>query len=185
MTTTNSSPSFHAPDPILNKVLRLADAGDYQAALGLLRDSNRQPLLRNARGVCLLRLGRIDDAVRVFRDLVLQPGCTWMRPELPVEFKLNFATALFLSGRPSGSLEMLAEIRDEQHPTVILLRAEIRKWESTLTWWQRLNWRIGRIDPPTPPAGLSFPPGDFGVRASAILPSAPDQAVPPLGAMPA
>ena len=47
--------------------------GNYQKALDLLRNMSADPRVRNAMGVCLLRIGRIEDAVRLLRSLVLEP----------------------------------------------------------------------------------------------------------------
>ena len=42
--------------------------------------------------------------MRLYYGLVLNPGCTWMRPDLPLVYKTNYATALVLGGNPSGCL---------------------------------------------------------------------------------
>ena len=145
----------------LDRVIRYAENGNYQSAIALLRDTRHDPQLCNAMGVCLMRVGRVEEAVRILRDLVLQPGCTWMIPNRPIVYKTNFATALLMSGRVSGCVEMLAEINREKHPSVIRLRMTIRRWERGLSFWQRLNWRLSQIDPANRPVELDFAPGDF------------------------
>jgi hypothetical protein len=116
---------------------------------------------QNIRGVNFLREGNIDEAVCILRSLVLPPGCTWTRPDAPNLFKRNFATALLLAGHPSGCLELLAEMRDEQNPRVQQLRAAIKRWEKTLSFVQWVNWRTGWIEPDNRPVAIDFVPGEL------------------------
>ncbi|GAB5442774.1 MAG: hypothetical protein Fues2KO_31230 [Fuerstiella sp.] len=111
----------------------------------------------NLRGGRQMRLGRIAAAVATYRSFVLKSGCTWTRPELPDMYRVNFATALLLHGHPAGCLSILAEVRDPGDPGVLSLRAEIAAWEKRLSWWHRLNWRFGRIEPAVAPPVLSNP----------------------------
>ncbi len=116
---------------------------------------------QNIRGVQFMREGKLDEAISVLRSLVMPPGCTWTRPEAPNVFKRNFATALLLAGHPSGCLELLAEMKDEQHPRVQQIRAAIKRWEKTLSFFQWLNWRTGWIEPENRPVLLDFIPGEL------------------------
>jgi hypothetical protein len=148
-------------EEVLRRVQHLASSGLYAKAVDFLKSAGCDAQLLNAKGVCLLRAGRFDEAMRLYRGLVLNPGCTWMRSDVPVVYKTNYATALLLGGQPSGCLEILAELRDEQNPTVQRLRAAIRTWESQLSFWQKLNWRFGRIEPANRPVTITFDAGDF------------------------
>lgn len=116
---------------------------------------------QNVRGVHAMREGNIDEAVSILRSLVMPPGCTWTRPDAPNMYRRNFATALLLAGHPSGCLELLAEMRDEQHLRVQELRAAIKRWEKTLSFFQWLNWRTGWIEPANRPVTLDFVPGEI------------------------
>jgi tetratricopeptide (TPR) repeat protein len=150
-------------DPLLERVMRMAAGGKYQNAIDLLRaQGGRDEHLRNALGVCLLRLGRVEEAIGLYRELVLKPGCTWARPELPAHYKTNYAAALLLGGHVAGCRDVLADLGDDQNRTVQNLRAAIRQWESGLSLWQRLNWKLGGIVPAGRPVTISFEPGDFG-----------------------
>jgi hypothetical protein len=82
-------------------------------------------------------------------------------------YTANYATALFLGGHPAGCLNVLAEARDEQHPSVVRLRAAVKKWEGTLSLWQRLNWWFGRIEPAGAPGVLDYPPGELDMALPA------------------
>lgn len=148
---------------VLQRAVVLAESAKYDAALAQLRDHLHQPEFRNVQGVCLMRMGRSEQAIRVFRGLVLEPGCTWMKPLAPLAYKINFATALLLGGLPAGCMETLSEMRAEHDPRVIRLRGAIKSWEDRLSCWQRLNWRFGRIAPANRPIALDYPAGDLGM----------------------
>lgn len=147
--------------PNMQRAIQQIAAGKYQRALELLTPAQRDDRTRNTRGVCLIRLGRIEDAIRLFRELVLQGGCTWTRPDLPTVYKTNFATALLLGGHSDGCMDILRDLKDENHPSVLRLQAAVKQWTKTLSWWQRLNWWLGKIAPSNRPVTLDFPPGDF------------------------
>ncbi len=161
--TAQQIPAPATGTPMLDKAIHCIQAGQLENALNLLRGAGGAPECRNVLSVCLMRLGRYEQAIAVLRDLVLAPGCTWMRPDVPISYKLNFATALLLGGRPSGAVEILGGIHDEKHAGVVRLRAAISNWSNTLTFWQRLNWRFGQIAPANCVVLLNFAPGEFGI----------------------
>ncbi len=150
----------------MTRVIRHVSTGSYPKALDLLRSAGAAPQLRNALGVCLLRLERYEDATRILRDLVLSPGCTWVRPDVPTIYRTNFATALLLDGHPAGCQEILSEVRDSSHPAVQRLHAAMKRWEAGLPFSKKTMWRIGRIEPSNAPVTLDFPPGDFDLVVS-------------------
>ncbi len=148
-------------EDVLAKVHKLVATRHYDRALQLINSSGQDRRLLNAQGVCLLRLGSYAEAMRVYYGLVLNPGCTWLRPDAPLIYKTNYATALLLGGRPSGCLDILAELKAEQNETVQRLRAAIKQWEASLSFWRRLNWRLGRIEPANCVVPLSFEAGEL------------------------
>lgn len=168
--TVETAPARTAPvsvaadgvhSPAFRRAIQMANNGDCKAALQLLRPQGHDPETMNATGVCLLRLGKIGEAVVLYRGMVMKPGCTWLRPEVPTLYKINYATALLLNGTPAGCLSVLNEIRDPDHPTVQRLFGAIKKWEATLPFWRRWDWRISRIEPPRCQVPLGFTPGEF------------------------
>jgi tetratricopeptide (TPR) repeat protein len=165
-----SSPSQAA----YNRVLRHVANGNYQKALELLRSAGREPRMQNVVGVCLLRMGRAEEAVRIFRDLVLAPGIMGLKPETPLTHKINYATSLLLAGHPAGCLDTLAELGENGHPSVQRLRAVIKDWERSLSFWQWLNWRCGRIEPNDAPVTLESPPGEFEDELTGLTNHEPD-----------
>jgi len=168
-------------EPVIQKAWPHFQAGQYDKALGVLASGDNSPQIHNARGVCLLRLGRYEEAVRLYRGLVLHAGGTWSKSDVPTHFKTNFATALLLHGHASGCYSMLGEIDNESHPAVIRLRQAIKKWQAGLKFSHRLNWWFGRIDPPHCHVSIDFPPGDLTDAPSEMAPETllPLSAYPP------
>ena len=157
-------PASSSSQATYDRVLHHVANGNYQKALDLLRSAGREPRMQNAIGVCLMRLGRTEDAVRVFRELVLAPGGIGLKPEIPLIPKVNFAASLLLAGHRTGCLDVLAGLGEDMHPSVQRLRAVIKEWERSLSFWQRLNWRFGRIEPTNAPLTFESPPGELEVE---------------------
>lgn len=153
--------SLSPADLLLIRVQSLVSQKRYEAACALLINSPRDQRLHNARAVCLLRLGRAEQAVHLLRCLVLKPGGLLVRADIPTVYKTNFATALLLNDHPSGCSGLLNEVSDESNPAVIKLRLALKKWERGLNLWHRLWWRLGRIEPANRPVTIDFEPGDF------------------------
>ncbi|MEZ6073158.1 MAG: tetratricopeptide repeat protein [Pirellulales bacterium] len=183
-TPSSGEPAMATTSALLTEVLKEAARKQYHRAIALSTRKGGQELsVINARGVCLMRIGKIDEAVTLFRNLVLQPGCIWMRKDRPAFYKYNFATALLLSGRPAGCLDVLRELGAQDPPTAGVLRAAIKRWESTLPLWNWLDWKLYGSAPSDRPVLIDFEPGDFGCEV--ILPSAGpggNQSTPPRNA---
>jgi hypothetical protein len=137
----------------------MLDAGRAEDAFNLLKPATSDPILKNARGVCLMRMGQPALAVRVYREICLSPGGISLRPEVPVVFKTNFATALMLDGNIAGGVSTLSEIGDPELPQVQALRQKVRHWVSQLSLWQRLMWWLGGS--PKHPIDLGSNPGEL------------------------
>lgn len=156
---TPARPETPAPSPKLAKMRALLEAGQVEEAHRLVshRDFS-DPYLKNAAGVCLLRLGKYAEAVTLFRSLALAANQVNLRPEAPLHFKTNFATALLLSGHLRGCEDVLAELGEDDHPLVARLLRAIERWKASLTFWQRLrHWLGGDVGVQVT---LDFPPGD-------------------------
>lgn len=154
-----SPPPASPADPIDAKLRRLLDEGRLDEAIVLVRSrGSSAPAMQNAYGVCLMRLGQVESAVRVYRSLVLNGGGLLMRQNVPTKWKTNFATALLLSGRGSGCWSVLDEIADETDPGVQRLREAIQKSRSGQSSWQKfVDWLRGYERP----VSLDFLPGDI------------------------
>ena len=170
-TAVAAQKSSHAPNSVpgqvppnvsaLQRISELVSQGNFERAFHLLNAKGEDLESQHAKAVCLMRLGRYTEAIAVLRKLVLNPGCIWMRPEIPLLYKTNFATALLLGGHPAGCTAVLSEIDNDNHSSVIRLREIIKRWEKTLSFWQRLNWRWCVIEPVNRPVTIDFVPGEF------------------------
>ncbi len=140
------------------KVRRLIEAGRLDEAESLARSRYDGPM-KNALGVCLMRAGKADEAVRVYRPLVLDHTGLFLRGQVPAVYKTNFAYALMLSGRISGGLNIARELAAEDHPSVRKLQSAIEVWKANLSLVQKLGLALGLE--PKPPLALDFPPGDL------------------------
>jgi len=155
--------------------------GDYNRALQWLQANGHGSSDQNDRAVCLIRLGRFTEAVEILRSLVCNFGCIWMRKEAPVVYKTNFALSLLLGGHPAGCKSLLGEINDETNAAVIKMRSIISNWESTMTFWQRINWRWLGIEPENVTVHFDGVAGDFEQAVVALapdrLPDSPSQSM--------
>jgi hypothetical protein len=138
---------------------RLFQEGHADKALSLAaRAGVTSPWVTNALGVCHLRLGNAKAAVEVFRGLLLT-GSLILREDVPTVFKTNYATALLAADNLAGCLRVLEELREEDNPAVQRLRAAIQRWQTSLSFWQKLNWYLG--GQPARPLPLDFPLGEL------------------------
>lgn len=159
-TAVAAQPVEHGQRPgPLQQVQSLLESGQPQQALDRINAARaaNDPALKNARGVCLLRLGEPDRALQLYRGLVLQPQGILLRSDVPIVWKSNLATSLLLCGNVSGCVSLLNELRDEQHPALDQLRQAISSWQAGLSLWQKLGWKLGLA--PACPVPLNFPPG--------------------------
>ncbi len=128
---------------VLEKVDRQLRDDQIGSALQLLaRAKISSPWLANARGVCLLRLGKHEEAIQVFRGLVLNAGGITLRKDVPGVFKANFALGLLASGNVAGCESALGDLDDEEHATVGVMKATLRAARQAGTLWQRVSWRL-------------------------------------------
>ncbi|GAA4421599.1 hypothetical protein [Bremerella cremea] len=139
----------------------LVASGDFAKALSLVQIPGTDILLKNAKGVCLLRLGKFDAAVTLYREIVFNAGCVWVRPEVPIFFKVNFATALVLSGNIDGGSNILAQSMDENNEAARRLRSCLQSWRRSYPLWKKIFWAVGLGPANTAPLTLDFEPGVF------------------------
>lgn len=137
------------------------NASRYVDRISKLRARGRDPVSVNELGVCYLRTGEVAEALRLFRGLALKPGCTWERSDIPELYRRNFATALLMSGLPSGCLAVLRELPDQSSPRTQQLYEAVRRWERTLSFWARWDWRWNAIEPKGCHVPIDFEPGEF------------------------
>jgi hypothetical protein len=133
-------------------------SGTPEKALRLLGEQSNQPELENARGVCLLRMNRIDSAMEIFKTLVFQ-NCISIPSSVPSLYKANYITALLLKGNTPIAME-LAETLDSPdaiHPYIADLKQLIRTFRQSLPWHRRILCYVGIY--PNQALKLPFEPG--------------------------
>ena len=130
--------------PTLARVQHLLQAGKLGEALALLSQTRGDsPWLTNAAGVCLLRQGNVEQALVIFRSLALGANGFGLREDVPVRFKTNYAAAQLLCGMHAACVVTLSQTRAEADPSVRRLREGIRRWQGTLSFWQRCLLFVG------------------------------------------
>lgn len=141
-------------------IKRIVD-GDYASACEFLHTLPRSPIIEHTLGVCMMRAGRTAQAVKLFRGMCLHPGTTTIRSDADDILKTNYATAILLAGIPSGAMEILAEVKQQDHPAAVELRSAINRWAAGLPFWRRWDWKLNRIDPPHATVPIDGLPGEF------------------------
>jgi WD40 repeat protein len=155
-----SDPSGPSTCRFIGDVAALLGANQPKEALRLLNASGkRDPAAENARGVCLMRLGDADGALRVFSKLVFPATGNRMLAHGPVVYKINFASALLLANRVAECIERLDEMDADQDVAVQRLRSAINQWKRQLTFWQKMQWFCGIQ--PSKPISRDFPLGEL------------------------
>ena len=158
--TVSAATSTTPRKSVLQHIDALLQEGQAEKARSLISHRDLEdPWLRNALGVCLLRLGAAEEALKVLRPLALTSNNVILRTDVPLIFQSNFAAALLATGRVRGCLDTLREIDQDQHPAVQRLRDTVARWKSQLGFWQRLSWMLGgEIERPV---AFVHPPGDL------------------------
>lgn len=159
----SASVSAPAPSPAwpasevetLTRVSEVLDQGRPDSALSLL-PAGGTPWLRNARGVCLMRLGRPSQALDALRELVFEPVGHAVRADAHPVHLMNYATALLLDGNSDSFWGIFRSARDRSHPAVVRVEASVRRWQARLSFAERLMVALGA----GPRPALDIPPGE-------------------------
>lgn len=147
---------------ILQQVRELLDLGHPEAALNVLIEfGQHSPFLDNARGVCLLRMGKPGEALKVFRALVFPGGAFAIPDDTPTVFRVNYVTTFILLNNVIIGIQLLHDIPQQDHPLVRRLVETVHRWKRSLTWWRRLLLPVGLY--PNQPLRLDFAPGSIWI----------------------
>ncbi len=156
--TASDRPAAVGDAAVMARVGQLLDAGrPDEARAYILRHKPIDPVLNNALGVCLLRLGQTEAAMKLFRGMAIGPGGVSLRSDVPDVVKTNFATSLLLMGEVAGCQSALSEVHDANDPNARRLNEAVRKWIRGLSLLQKLSWYCG--GQVKKPVTLDFPPG--------------------------
>jgi len=155
-----ATPSAVDTVAVLNRVRHMLDSAQIENALEVLVASGQNcPAIANAKGVCLLRLGKPEEAAKIFCKLVFPHDDFTIPEDVPTTFRINYATAWFLTGDFVAGSDLLKQISDHSHPAVQRLKTAVRQWKRSLPWWRRMLLPIGFY--PDKPLRLDFLPGEL------------------------
>lgn len=144
---------------IYDRIQQLLDQNHPQEALNLIHHVNPDAApMKNAQGVCLLRLGRIEDAISVLREIAFR-GHVCIPPDTPVVYQTNFATAMLMANNKEALINVIEHLDEEQHPAVARIKTAMRQWAKSLNPLQRVLSKAGIY--PRKPIPIDFPPGDL------------------------
>ena len=135
----------------LSAVKQLLDQNKPDQA-GKLLAGSRSPAETNALGVCLLRLGKHQEAIQLFRGLVLPGGGVVTSRDVPVAYRLNFASALLADGNYDGFISFLNDVPPADHSEAKRLHEIHDRWLQSISMGRKLLWRLGVSQPPSWPA---------------------------------
>ena len=142
-TATMATKTARAPTA-LQHIRELLDHDRPSEALNFIPPSgDGSPEMENARGVCLLRLGRLDEAISVLQDVTFQ-GLPVMPDDAPALFQVNFAVAMLRANREKGAALTISDrLTGNEHPEAARLKAAVRQWKESLGPLERLRCRLG------------------------------------------
>lgn len=147
---------------LMGRVDTMLQAGQAEAALHMLDSAGQSgPAIRNARGVCLLRLKRWEAAHKLFRELAFRDQPFIIPEGTPTVIRANYVTSMLCMGNTGVGLDLLGEIPDRQHPYVQKLQGAGKAWLKSLPWWRRVLQAIGVC--PDAAINLGFPPGELDI----------------------
>jgi hypothetical protein len=163
------------PNTVLDRARQMLDKGKVEDALDVLDSCGQSSrIIQNARGVCMMRLGRHELAVKILRDLVFPGGAFAIPDETPTIFRSNYATSLLLVDNIVTGLQMLGQIPDRRHPAVVRLKSAVRSWKRSMSWLARIGLLIGIT--PRKPFRMDTAPGELLIPRSGESPRPAEQA---------
>lgn len=148
--TKSTVPIDHIRD-LLNQGLA------HQALQYIEHSGQKTQIMENAKAVCLLRLGKIDQAINLLKDIVFQ-GKICVPPETPLLYQINFATAMLVVNNKDFAMLLLAKPDIQSHPQAIKLIDAVNKWRKSLTLLEKFCYHIGIYS--RKPVKIDFPAGE-------------------------
>ena len=147
------------PQEKLEYLREMLTAGDVPKALAILqKDGCRTPELKNALGVCLMRDGKIDQAMQVLRELVFGK-LICIPSDTPPLYQANYATVLLCKQYNQVAIGIIRNLPTSAHPYIVQLRWCIGQWQKKLPFGRRMLSRVGFY--PAAAIPLTMPPGDL------------------------
>lgn len=151
-----------------SRLTHLIEKGEYEKALDLLRSCDLQDDLLNTKAVLLMRTGKAEAAVSLLRPVVWDSKTFLLKPDAPIHMKLNFATALLLTGHVAGCIDIIRTVNEPDNEQVKDLWTEIRAWEKSLSVFCWLDWKACGIEHIKGEFPVSHFMGRFGWEPKAL-----------------
>ncbi len=140
-------------------IRQLLDSNEVERAFQYInKKGTHKPELRNALGVCLLRLGETEKAVGILRELVFQKHLS-VPKDTPPLFQANYATALLIKRYNQMAIEIIKTLSPSTHPYIGRLHDAIVGWRKNLPLYRRILFKLGLY--PNTRIVLNFPPGQI------------------------
>jgi hypothetical protein len=125
---------------------QLIDLGEFQQALGLLKDYPEEGEFTNAKAVLLMRTGKPREAANLLRRHVWDLKTFTMNLNVSEHVRLNFATTLLMTGHVAGCAGIIRSLNGEVNEQANALLNAIRSWEESLSVLRWLDWKICGIE---------------------------------------
>lgn len=146
------------PSPFIDHIRELLNQGHIQQALQYIEHlGQNSAVMENAKAVCLMRLGKIEQAISLLRDVVFQ-GNICISPETPMLYQINFATAMLLKNKKDFAISLLANPDFMKYPQALKLKEAVKQWRKSLNFLEKLCYHIGIYS--NKPVRLDFPLGE-------------------------
>jgi hypothetical protein len=131
--------------------------------------------LANIKAVLLMRLGRPNEAISLLRPLIFDLSLLSLKPGIPNNVVINFATALLMTGHVGGCLEIIDGLPDQKNDKIKRIRKSIRDWEKTLSWMSWFDWKLCSIEHCSDNLTISHLPGvlDWEDETMTHMPAGP------------
>lgn len=113
---------------------------------------------QNAHAVCLMRLNRPKEAVKILLPVVYHGGSVVADAEVPDKIKLNLAEAMLLAGNIAGAANLIQDAKEQSQHRNKLVEA-FKKWKKSLPCWSRFAAYLGAL-PYNKPLALDQPFGE-------------------------
>jgi hypothetical protein len=132
---------------LVDRINNLLNDGKTQAALELITKSKQMenPRIGNARAVCLMRLGKFEEAVSQLAAIVFPGRVVAVAPGTPVVYITNLAISMLKVNNITGALSLFKQIeqKDRNHPAAVKLEQTIKDWKRSLNIFDKFQLATG------------------------------------------
>ena len=144
---------------IYDRIKLLLNEGRPSDALKLIdHPGQTSASMKNAQAVCLLRLGKIQEAISLLRDITFQ-GFVCIPSDTPIVYQINFITAMMMSNNKDSVFDIIERLDGKKHPGAAKIKDAIAKWEKSLSIFQKFLYKMDIY--PKKAIPIDFQPGEL------------------------